>query len=138
MEINVSRFPTKNHYFAICCLEIIHSNKNHGLLGNPLIPIQDLNTNFHLEPNSRKAKIWYRRKCDVGASKNAGQAFSTKRLSSHFLFYQISAFRFFSPSNKLVFNPPFSPTVDLDSQKKEKIPYPRCGFGACLRCERAF
>ena len=28
--------------------------------------------------------------------------------------------------------------VDLDSQKKEIIPYPRCGFGACLRCERAF
>ena len=35
-------------------------------------------------------------------------------------------------------NPPFSPTVDLDSQKKEIIPYPRCGFGVCLRCERAF
>ena len=33
---------------------------------------------------------------------------------------------------------PFSPTVDLDSQKKEIVPYPRCGFGACLRCERAF
>ena len=26
------------------------------------------------------------------------------------------------------------PTVDLHSQKKETIPYPRCGFGACLRC----
>ena len=25
-------------------------------------------------------------------------------------------------------------TVDLDSQKKEKTLYPRCGFGACLRC----
>ena len=59
----------------------------HNLLGNPLIPIQDLNTNFLLEPKSRKAKIGYRRKCDVGANKNAGQAFSTKRLSSHFLFY---------------------------------------------------
>ena len=116
----------------------IHFNENHSLLDNLLSPIQDLNTNFLLEPKSRKAKIGYKRKCDVGASKNAGQAFSTKRLSSHFLFYQISAFRFFSPSNKLVFNPPFSPTVDLDSQKKEKIPYPRCGFGACLRCERAF
>ena len=110
----------------------------HNLLGNPLIPIQDLNTNFLLDPNSRKAEISYIIQCDVGASKNAEQAFSTKRLSSHFLFYQISAFRFFSPSNKLVFNPPFSPTVDLDSQKKEIIPYPRCGFGACLRCERAF
>ena len=29
----------------------------HNLLGNPLIPIQDLNTNFHLEPKNRKAKI---------------------------------------------------------------------------------
>ena len=28
-------------------------------------------------------------------------------------------------------------TVDLDSQKKEKIRYPRCGLGACLRCGRA-
>ena len=36
-------------------------------------------------PKSRKAEIYYKRKCDVGASKNAGQAFSTKRLSSHFL-----------------------------------------------------
>ena len=24
------------------------------------------------------------------------------------------------------------------TQKKEIIPYPRCGFGACLRCGRAF
>ena len=89
-------------------------------------------------PKNRKAEIYYKRKCDVGASKNAGQAFSTKRLSSYYLLYKIFAFRFFSPSNKLVFNPPFSPTVDLDSQKKELLPYPRCGFGACLRCERAF
>ena len=35
----------------------VHSNKNHSLLGNPLIPIQDLNTNFHLEPKNRKPKI---------------------------------------------------------------------------------
>ena len=33
---------------------------------------------------------------------------------------------------------PFSPIVDLDSQKKEILPYPRCGFGACLRCGQAF
>ena len=25
---------------------------------------------------------------------------------------------------------PFSPTLDLDSQKKGEMPYPRCGFGA--------
>ncbi len=52
-----------------------HSNENHRLLDTPLILIQDLNTNFHLES-----------------------------------------------------------IVDLDSQKKEKLPYPRCGFGACLGC----
>ena len=45
---------------------------------------------------------------------------------------------FLIKNHSLLGNPPFSPTVDLDSQKKEKIPYPRCGFGACLRCERAF
>ena len=72
---------------------------SHNLLGNFLIPIQALNTNFLLEPKSRKAKIGYKRKCDVGASKNAGQAFSTKRLSSHFLLYLISTFRLSSPSN---------------------------------------
>ena len=31
--------------------------KNHSLLDNPLIPIQDLNTNFHLEPKDRKPEI---------------------------------------------------------------------------------
>ena len=73
--------------------------EDHSLLDNPLSPIQDLNTNFLLEPKSRKAKIGYKRKSDVGASKNAGQAFSTKRLSSHFLLYPIFTFRLFSPSN---------------------------------------
>ena len=34
-------------------------------------------------------------KCDVGANKNAGQAFSMPRLSSHFILYKISAFRLF-------------------------------------------
>ena len=38
-------------------------------------------------------------KCDVGANKNAGQAFSMPRLSSHFILYQVSGFRLFSPSN---------------------------------------
>ena len=36
-------------------------------------------------PKNRKAEIYYKRKCDVGASKNTGQAFSAPRLSSHFL-----------------------------------------------------
>ena len=34
-----------------------HSNENHRLLDKALIPIQDLNTNFHLEPKNRKAEI---------------------------------------------------------------------------------
>ena len=59
----------------------------------------NLNTNFLLEPNSRKAEISYIIQCDVGASKNAGQAFSTPRLSSHCIIYEISAFRLFTPLN---------------------------------------
>ena len=59
----------------------------------------NLNTNFLLEPNSRKAEISYIIQCDVGASKNAGQAFSMPRLSSHCIIYEISAFRFFTPLN---------------------------------------
>ena len=39
-------------------------------------------------------------KCDVGANKNAGQAFSMPRLSSHFMLYQVSDFRFFIPSDQ--------------------------------------
>ena len=39
-------------------------------------------------------------KCDVGANKNAGQAFSMPRLSSHFILYKVFGFRFFSPSNQ--------------------------------------
>ena len=39
-----------------------------------------------------------------------------------------------SPSPKTI---EFIPS-GAKEQKKEIIPYPRCGFGACLRCERAF
>ena len=103
---------------SLICYSYLMENfslvNSHSLLDNPHLPIQDLNTNFHLEPKNRKLKIWDRRKCDIGASKNAKQAFSTPRLSSHFLLSQILGFRFFSPSNKLVYNPPFSPTVDLE------------------------
>ena len=80
-------------------MEIFSLFNFHNLLENPLIPIQDLNTNFLLEPNSRKAEISYIIQCDVGASKNAGQAFSTPRLSSHCIIYEISAFRLFTHSN---------------------------------------
>ena len=88
---------------SLICYSYLMENfslvNSHSLLDNPHLPIQDLNTNFHLEPKNRKLKIWDRRKCDVGASKNAKHAFSTPRLSSHFLLSQISSFRFFSPSN---------------------------------------
>ena len=43
-------------------------------------------------PKNRKAEIYYKRKCDVGASKNAGQAFSAPRLSSHFILYLFLVF----------------------------------------------
>ena len=39
-------------------------------------------------------------KCDVGANKNASQAFSMPRLSSHFILYKISAFRLFRFTNQ--------------------------------------
>ena len=65
---------------------------SHNLLDNPLSPIQDLNTNFLLDPNSRKAEISYIIQCDVGASKNAEQAFSTPRLSSHFFYLKFLVF----------------------------------------------
>ena len=88
---------------SLICYSYLMENfslvNSHSLLDNPHLPIQDLNTNFHLEPKNRKLKIWDRRKCDIGASKNAKLAFSTPRLSSHFLLSQISSFRFFSPSN---------------------------------------
>ena len=87
------------HHKKIFLVWSLYLDENHSLLDNHLIPIQDLNTNFLLEPKNGKPEIWYKRKCDVGASKNAGQAFSTPRLSSHFLLYQIFGFRFFSPSN---------------------------------------
>ena len=54
-------------------------------------------------PINRNPKTLYRIKCDVGASKNAGQAFSTPRLSSHCIIYEISAFLLFGSRRKLVF-----------------------------------
>ena len=50
--------------------------------------------------NKQNSKNLYKIECDVGANKNAGQAFSMPRLSSHFMLYQVSGFRFFSPSNQ--------------------------------------
>ena len=76
--------------------------KSQNLLENPLLFPTEI-TNFPLEPNSRKAEILYIIQCDVGASKNAEQAFSTKRLSSHCIIYKISAFRLFSSTNQYLF-----------------------------------
>ena len=76
--------------------------KSQNLLENPLLFPTEI-TNFLLEPNSRKAEILYIIQCDVGASKNAEQAFSTKRLSSHCIIYKISAFRLFSSTNQYLF-----------------------------------
>ena len=55
------------------------------------------------EAKTQKIKRIDHCKCNVRASKNAGQAFSTPRLSSHFLFYQISGFLSFGSRWKLVF-----------------------------------
>ena len=71
-------------------------NKNHRFLWKPLL---FFNTKywFHLASKNRNPETVYRIKCDVGANKNAGQAFSMPRLSSHFILYKVSGFRFFSP-----------------------------------------
>ena len=45
-------FPHKKIFF----IWSLYLDENHNLLDNPLIPIQDLNTNFHLEPKNRKKK----------------------------------------------------------------------------------
>jgi len=66
--------------FLIYHIKVQKSTKNHIFFSN----LHDFKHLFN-SPKNRKAEIYYKRKCDVGASKNAGQAFSTKRLSSHFL-----------------------------------------------------
>ena len=50
-----------------------------------LCVIKRTNMSFLICPKNRKAEIYYKRKCDVGASKNTGQAFSAPRLSSYIL-----------------------------------------------------
>ena len=41
----------------------------------------------------------------------------------------------FLESHIFLENPPFSPTVDLDSQKKRNNTISQMRFGVCLRCE---
>ena len=92
---------------SLICYSYLMENfslvNSHSLLDNPLILIQDLNTNFHLEPKNRKLKIWDRRKCeDSRGVENACLAFLLAP-TSHFILYQISAFLFFGSRRKLVF-----------------------------------
>ena len=46
---------------SLICYSYLMENfslvNSHSLLDNPHLPIQDLNTNFHLEPKNRKPKI---------------------------------------------------------------------------------
>ena len=78
------------------CSHLKHAPKPH--LGGIIFPTQK--SWLHLAPKNRKPETWYSIKYDVGTNKNAGQAFSMPRLSSHFMLYQVSGFRFFSPSNQ--------------------------------------
>ena len=88
---------SRKFYYSGCLSHSTNQLKNNGQ--SPLSHRQKYG--FHLEPKDRKPEILYRLKCDVGASKNAGQAFSTPRLSSHFSLYNISGFRFLSPSIRI-------------------------------------
>ena len=50
----------KSEGFDLHCYFLMRNSsliKNHSLRDNTLIPIQDLNTNFHLEPKNRKPEI---------------------------------------------------------------------------------
>ena len=111
-------------------MEIFIPNKNHRLLGNLLVFLKQKSW-FHLAPKNRKPETWYKIKCDVGASKNAGQAFSTPRLSSHFILYQVSGFRFLSPSNQDLKFSSFYHNTDSDCkyyQWNHKYSHNQCCF----------
>ena len=71
--------PNSKKYPIIQMAYLLH-NKKIRLLYIHCFPVH---IPFHLEPASRKAEILYQLECDVGANKNAGEAFSMKRLSSH-------------------------------------------------------
>ena len=97
MELNSKGLTFK--FFTAARLEL---KENRRFLDKPLISLRQKSW-FHLALKDRKPETLYRIKCDVGANKNAGQAFSMPRLSSHFLLYQIFAFLFFGFRWKLVF-----------------------------------
>ena len=59
-----------------------------------------LNNWFRLESTNRRTKILYEIECDVGANKNAGEAFSMPRLPSHSISYKIFVLRLFTLINQ--------------------------------------
>ena len=59
-----------------------------------------LNNWFYLESTNRRTKILYELECDVRANKNADQAFSMQRLSSHSISYNIFVLRLFPLINQ--------------------------------------
>ena len=78
-------------------------------------------------------------KCDVGANKNAGQAFSMPRLSSHFILYQVSGFHLFSPSNheipvsssqmcKIVYTPVYEVPLSPSQYTHQDVLFYGCHF----------
>ena len=50
-------FPEGFGFHCYFLMENFSLVNSHNLLGNPLIHIQNLNTNFHLESKHRKAEI---------------------------------------------------------------------------------
>ena len=59
---------------------------------------------LHLAPKNRKAETWYSIKCDVGANKNADEAFSMQRLPSHSSSYNIFVLLFVDSRWNQLFN----------------------------------
>ena len=77
-------------------------------------------------------------KCDVGANKNAGQAFLFDP-TSHFILYQVSGFRLFSPSNheipvsssqmcKIVYTPVYEVLLSPSQYTHQDVLFYGCHF----------
>ena len=77
-------------------------------------------------------------KCDVGANKNAGQAFLFAP-TSHFILYQVSGFRLFSPSNheipvsssqmcKIVYTPVYEVLLSPSQYTHQDVLFYGCHF----------
>ena len=77
-------------------------------------------------------------KCDVGANENAGQAFLFAP-TSHFILYQVSGFRLFSPSNheipvsssqmcKIVYTPVYEVLLSPSQYTHQDVLFYGCHF----------